>query len=58
MNHNILFYLLIIILHPINVIAQKSIPLFNQKNLRGWYAFEPETGKHQQGLEVLQLKIK
>ena len=33
-------------------------PLFNQKNLKGWYAFESETGKHQQGLEVFAVENK
>lgn len=27
-------------------VAQTTIPLFNHKNLDGWYAFEQETGKH------------
>lgn len=58
MNHYILFYLLILILQPVNVIAQKSISLFNQENLKGWYAFEPETGKHKQGLEVFAVENK
>jgi hypothetical protein len=38
--------------------AQKSILLFNQNNLKGWYAFEPETGKHQQGLEIFDVENK
>lgn len=50
--------LVAIVISSANSIAQKSIPLFNQKNLKGWYAFEPETGKHQQGLEVFAVENK
>jgi hypothetical protein len=30
----------------IHVYAQKTTSLFNQKDLKGWYAYEAETGKH------------
>jgi hypothetical protein len=53
-----LISLLVVVLCSANSIAQKSIPLFNQKNLRGWYAFEPESGKHKQGLEVFAVENK
>ena len=52
------FSLIAIVVSSTHSFAQKSIPLFNQKNLRGWYAFEPETGKHQQGLEVFAVENK
>jgi hypothetical protein len=58
MKHFILFSLLIFSLIPLNSMAQKSILLFNQNNLKGWYAFEPETGKHQQGLEIFDVENK
>lgn len=48
--------LLLLISSP--AISQKSIPLFNQKNLEGWYAFEPETGKHEEGLDVFAVENK
>jgi hypothetical protein len=40
-----LLLLLLLTLVPRFVLAQKPITLFNQKNLKGWYAFEPEAGK-------------
>lgn len=40
-----LLILLALTLVPRFALAQKPIQLFNQKNLKGWYAFEPETGK-------------
>lgn len=52
------FSIIAIVVSSTHSFAQKSIPLFNQKNLRGWYAFEPETGKHQQGLEVFAVENK
>jgi len=58
MKHFILFSLLIFSLIPKYSMAQKSIFLFNQNNLKGWYAFEPETGKHKQGLEVFAVENK
>lgn len=36
------------------VYAQKS--LFNQKNLKGWYAYEPKTGKHREATEVFKVE--
>ena len=52
------FALLMLLLVPKNAISQKSISLFNKNNLRGWYAFEPETGKHKQGLDVFAVENK
>lgn len=45
MKHYSLLFLLSLTMIPLLAIAQKPIPLFNQKNLKGWYAFEPESGK-------------
>ena len=50
------FALLMLLLASKNAIAQKSISLFNKDNLKGWYAFEPETGKHKQGLDVFAVE--
>jgi hypothetical protein len=58
MKHSVFFFLLVLVSFSKDSIAQKSIPLFNQKNLKGWYAFESETGKHQQGLEVFAVENK
>ena len=52
------FALLMLLLASKNAIAQKSISLFNKDNLKGWYAFEPETGKHKQGLDVFAVENK
>jgi hypothetical protein len=38
--------------------AQKTISLFNQNDLKGWYAFEPETGKHKEGLDLFTVDNK
>lgn len=40
-----LFLSLFVIIAATFVNAQKTIQLFNGKNLKGWYAFQPETGK-------------
>ena len=37
-------------------IAQKKVALFNQKDLTGWYAFEPKTGKHVNASEVFSVE--
>ncbi|WP_418263521.1 3-keto-disaccharide hydrolase [Flavobacterium faecale] len=36
--------------------AQKKVSLFNQKDLKGWYAFEPKTGKHTDASEVFSVE--
>lgn len=36
--------------------AQMTIQLFNQKNFEGWYAFEPETGKHPNASELFTIE--
>ncbi len=45
---NRLYFLLLTtwLLTPGFTVAQKTIHLFNRKNLDGWYAYEPESGKH------------
>ncbi len=45
MNRWNLLSIIALLLIPGCTFAQKSIQLFNGKNLEGWYAFEPETGK-------------
>ncbi|MFB6340980.1 DUF1080 domain-containing protein [Saccharicrinis sp. FJH62] len=36
--------------------AQKTIQLFNGSNLTGWYAFEPESGVHQDAGELFKVE--
>jgi hypothetical protein len=36
--------------------AQKTIQLFNQEDLEGWYAFEPETGKFADAAELFSVE--
>lgn len=38
--------------------AQSKIKLFNGKNLNGWYAFETETGKHENASELFSVENK
>ena len=33
-----------------------TIQLFNQKNLKGWYAYEPETGKHANASDLFSVE--
>lgn len=47
-----LFLKIILLLGSNYLIGQKSKPLFNQKNLDGWYAYEPETGRNKQALNT------
>jgi hypothetical protein len=50
-----LFIILLIIAHFAN--AQKTIQLFNQKDLEGWYAYEPETGKHVNASDLFSVEL-
>ena len=36
--------------------AQTTLQLFNQKNLKGWYAYEPETGKHANASDLFSVE--
>jgi len=44
---------LVVIPHFSN--AQSTIELFNRKDLVGWYAYEPESGKHENALELFNV---
>ena len=50
--------LLIIVLFVTQLInAQRTtLQLFNQKNLDGWYAYEPETGKHTNASDLFSVE--
>ncbi len=41
-----------------NSIAQSGVKLFNQNNLKGWYAYEPVTGKQKNALKVFHVDDK
>ena len=45
-----------LLLFPSFINAQSSTRLFNGHNLDGWYAFEPETGKHDTAFEVFSVE--
>ncbi len=45
---------LLLLCCQLQVYAQK--PLFNQKNLKGWYAYEPKTGKHPKATDVFKVE--
>ena len=53
-----LFRLIIITLvfSTISTFAQKKVNLFNQKDLTGWYAFEPKTGKHSNASDIFSVE--
>lgn len=55
MKHIYLFSVIIILLIPELSKGQKSKQLFNQKNLHGWYAFEPETGRNKQAIDIFRV---
>ena len=50
--------LLLIVLFSITgfTFAQTAIQLFNGKNLDGWYAYEPETGKHENASDLFNVE--
>ena len=50
--------LIFLLLSTTSSMAQKTISLFNQNDLKGWYAFEPETGKHKEGLDLFAVDNK
>lgn len=49
-----IFFLIVLCAQVSN--AQKSINLFNQQNLEGWYAFSQKTGKHKNASEVFSVE--
>lgn len=56
MNHSYRLILIIVILFSQNNNAQKRIALFNQKNLKGWYAFGEEPGKHNNASDLFSVE--
>jgi hypothetical protein len=41
---------------PLFTDAQSAIKLFNEKNLEGWYTYEPETGKHTNATDLFSVE--
>lgn len=56
MNHSYRLLLIIVILFSQNNNAQKRIALFNQKDLKGWYAFGEEAGKHNNASDLFSVE--
>lgn len=56
MNHSYRLLLIIVILFSQNNNAQKRIALFNQKDFKGWYAFDEETGKHNNASDLFSVE--
>ena len=54
MNYRNILLICLILTTLQAVKAQSKVKLFNQKNLDGWYAYEPENGKHEQASEIFQ----
>lgn len=44
--------ILILLILPYSAMSQSKIELFNHKNLEGWYAYEPGSGKHNNAADV------
>lgn len=51
-----LLLLIIVILFSQNNNAQKRISLFNQNNLKGWYAYGEEAGKHANAADLFSVE--
>ena len=58
MKNSYCSFFFILLISPLFSTAQKTISLFNQKDLTGWYAFEPETGKHTNASELFSVADK
>jgi len=56
MNFNNKTLLIILLAFSQFSIAQKKTNLFNGKNLDGWYAFEPETGKQEDASKLFKVE--
>lgn len=52
-THRLLIFFLILFTNL--TVAQSKIKLFNGKNLDGWYAYEQETGKHDNAADIFQV---
>lgn len=57
-NYQLYIFLIIITLSASKTHAQSKIKLFNEKNLKGWYAYEPVSGKQKDASKVFQTEQK
>ena len=57
-NYQLYIFLFLITLFASKTHAQAKIKLFNEKNLKGWYAYEPVSGKQQDASKVFYVKNK
>jgi 3-keto-disaccharide hydrolase len=56
MNYLYRLLLITLLVIPQLVTAQTTIQLFNKENLDGWYAYEPESGKHTNASELFSVE--
>lgn len=49
---------IILLLLTSSPILHAQTKLFNGKNLKGWYAYEPKTGKHSNATDIFQVEDK
>lgn len=52
LNYRLLILFIITTLFAPKTQAQSTIKLFNQKNLKGWYAYEPVSGKQKDASKI------
>ncbi|MES2517259.1 MAG: family 16 glycoside hydrolase, partial [Bacteroidota bacterium] len=57
-NYRLLIFLILSTLLATKSQGQKNIKLFNQKNLKGWYAYEPVSGKQNDASKVFHTEKK
>ncbi len=55
MNRIYLLLIFSLLIIPFLTKAQSTSNLFNGKDLNGWYAYEPESGKHKNAREVFKV---
>lgn len=55
MNRIYRFFFFSLLIAPFPANAQSANKLFNGKNLKGWYAYEPATGKHANASELFKV---
>lgn len=58
MNSAYRLFLFIFLVSSFHTNAQPTSKLFNGRNLKGWYAYEPESGKHEKASEIFKVEKK
>lgn len=58
MNFKTIFIILFSLSFPYFTTAQSKISLFNQKDLAGWYAYEPTVGKQEDASKLFHVEKK